>query len=789
MHQKRKILSRFFYYMGAIFLFFFMSGCAASKQVKLADELSREERFEEAYRHYEEALKKDPLNQNLKRKMDEAKKKAAEVHAERAEAHLAERKTLIAFEEIKRAITLAPSEAGYQNLLGQILRKKEAEEDFILGQKLIKAERYTEAVEYLEKALEKDPTLPSGKEVLAQAVKGLREDVDEVDALSLKSNQPITLKFQNARLKEVFDLLAKTAGINILFDKDVRDDPITIFVKNATFKEALNLIFVTNNLFMKKISDETILIIPKTKQKVDQYQDLLIRTFYLSNMKAKEMVNLLRTMLETRRVFVNDELNTIVIRDTPDKIKLAEKIIEANDRRAAEVMFEVEILEINRSKGEKLGWNFSPNQISGFLGNRTPISGQPAGTVTLQQLQDINNSTIFFTLPTILIDFFKQESDAQTLANPRLRVIDNKTAKVNIGDRVPILLSTTTSAPQTSTIVGGQTTTTSIEYKDVGIKLSIEPDIHLTNDVTLKVNLEVTSLGDLVELGNNQRQFRFGNRTTETVLNVRDGETVVISGLIRDDERTTINKIPGLGDIPVVGRLFQNVEKSKGKTDVVMTITPRLVRNLEMPEKPLQTFWSGTEETFSTRPLFTEFPTVGDVRREREPEGATAPGTAPGPPAPPAESRPSAPVPPQEGRSASTLSIVPQEATVPNGGEVRLEVRADNVTGLSSTNLTLTFDPTVLRLKGVTEGSFLRGDGKNTSFISSSQPGGNVVDVQISRVTDEKGISGSGTLFVVTFTGERAGASSRIDFRNVRLLNPSRGIVPADIFPALVNVK
>ncbi|HZR46211.1 MAG TPA: tetratricopeptide repeat protein, partial [Candidatus Manganitrophaceae bacterium] len=696
-----------------ILLFSALSGCATSKQVKLGDQFSKEQRWEEAYETYAEALKKDPLDQNLKQKMDDAKEKAAAVHAARASDLLEQNNVLVALEEVKRALSLDPAKKENQELLGKILRKKQATDDFLLGQKLMKAERYGEAAELFERALQLDPNLPSGAAMLAQAVKKDRSVGQEVDELSLKSRQPITLKFQNARLKEVFDLLAKTAGINILFDKDVRDDPITIFVKEASFKEALNLIFATNNLFMKKISDETILIIPKTKQKVDQYQDLVIRTFYISNMKAKEMVNLLRTMLETRRVFVNDELNTIVIRDTPEKVKLAEKIIDANDRKVAEMMFEVEILEMNRSKALKYGWSFSQYQIGAGVGSAaTSAAGSIPGRLSLQDLRNINDSTIFFVLPSILIDFFKQQSDAQTLANPRIRVIDNKTAKINIGDRVPILLSTTASIP-TSAIGGGQTTTTSIEFKDVGIKLSIEPDIHLSDDVTLKVTLEVTSLGDLVDLGNGQKQFRFGNRSTETTLNVRDSETVVISGLIRDDDRTTTTKVPGLGDIPILGKLFSSVDKSKGKTDIVMTITPHIIKNIETPDKILQSFWSGTEETYSTKPLFAEFPTVGEVRQPREgqPPG-TPPAGGPAAPAQPSDSKPAPLVPQPESRETSLLSVSPREATTTAGGDVRLEVRVDNVSQLSSANLSLSFDPTVLKLKGVTEGSFMKGDGR-----------------------------------------------------------------------------
>lgn len=768
--------------VGAALFLLLLSGCFTSKQVRLGDEFSKEKRWEEAYQVYSEELKKDPFNQKLKQKMDEAKLNAAAVHADRAKELLNQKNLPVALEEIKRAMLLDPSRAEYQDLFAKTLRKKEGEDHFALGQKLLKAERFTEAIEFLERALERDPSLPQAQQLLAQARKGQRSVGDEADELSLKSTQPITLKFQNARLKEVFELLAKSAGINILFDKDVRDETISIFVKDASFKEAINLILSTNNLFMKRISEETILVIPKTKQKVDQYQDLVIRTFYLSNVKAKEMVNLLRTMLETRRVFVNDELNTIVIRDTPEKIKLAEKIIEANDRKVAEVMFEVEILEMNRTKGSRIGWNFSDGRISGFISDdETP------GAFSLQELRDLNDSAIFLILPSILVDFFKQESEAQTLANPRIRVLDNKSAKINIGDRVPILLSTTTSNPTTSTVIGGATTTTSIEFKDVGIKLTVEPNIHITNDVTMKLNLEVTSLGDLVNLGNGQQQFRFGNRNTETVLNVRDGETVVISGLVRDDERTTTNKIPGLGDLPLIGRLFSNVEKNKAKTDIVMTITPRIIRTFETPEKPLQSFWSGTEETYSTRPLFSEFPMVGEVRRESEGFPAPSPTNPPAPQQP--QSR-TAPIQPQaETRLLPILSVVPGESTTTVNGSVNLEVRVDNAKDLSSVNMSIAFDPTVLTLKGVVEGEFMKKDGKNIALVSSTPPNGGTVDIQINRNDDQKGISGSGTLFTVIFEGSRAGASSRVDFRNVRILNPSRGPINVDIFPGLINVR
>jgi general secretion pathway protein D len=746
-------------------------GCATSKQVKMGDAFLDEGRWEEAYGIYAEALKDDPLNPELREKMTAARSSAATLHADRAVTLLNQDNPSGALEAVKRAITLNPGKSEYQDLVEKVLRKKEAQESLVRGQKLMQNNRINDAIFQFEKAL--DLGLPQAEEMLEQARTTLKKEGEESDHLSLKSRQPVTLKFQNAKLKEVFSALEKASGINILFDKDVKDDPVTLFVHDATFVEALNLIFTTNNLAMKKISDETILIFPKTKQKIDQYQDLLIRTFYLSHSKAKDVVNLLRTMLETRRIYSNDELNTVVIRETPEKIRLAEKIIEANDRKVAEVLFNVELLEIKRTQGEKYGLSINPSSLSGHVGSSGP------GAISLQELDNLNNSSIFAVLPSVLVDFFKQESEAQVLANPRIRVIDNKQGKVKVGDRVPILLSTTNTTPTSTTgSSGGTSTTTSIEFKDVGIDLAIEPVVHVENDITLKIKLEVTSLGDLVDLGNGQRQFQFGNRNTETVLNVRDGETVIISGLLRDDDRDTTVKVPGLGDIPILGTLFSRVDKGRGKTDVVMSITPHIIRGKAIPSPELQSFWSGTEEAYGSRPVFSDLSVT-----QKGTEGV------PGAPASPPRPIPTLPAPPiHTPEDASHMTFIPENASLSKDGEISLAVYIDDVEGLSAASVSIAYDPTILSFKQVAEGDFLSGDGLETEFTSSSAPGSNVLDVHLSRIQDEEGASGGGTLFAVIFKGERTGAS-RVDMRNLRLTDLSGKPIRADAAHTVVTVK
>jgi general secretion pathway protein D len=264
------------------------------------------------------------------------------------------------------------------------------------------------------------------------------------------------------------------------------------------------------------------------------------------------------------------------------------------------------------------------------------------------------------------VSLIKTDSRAKTLANPKIRVLDNKTAKINIGDKVPILLSTTTTAAATTVVAGNQTTTTSTEYKDIGIKLEIKPSIRLNNDVTMDLKLDVTSLGEFDERAN---QYRFGTRTTDTTINVRDGETVVIGGLIRDDERDSVNKLPWLGDLPVLGKLFGTTETEKRKTDVVLTITPHVIRGLSAPEGGVQSFWSGTEERFTTQPLFTPSeavsqPTAGEPG-ETVPMGGTmlAPSTS-GPssgsvPGPTTPGRPSVTPPSRQGTPPVVFPVKP----------------------------------------------------------------------------------------------------------------------------------
>jgi general secretion pathway protein D len=696
-----------------------MTSCAHRSDSAVAEQLVAAGRWDEAVAAYRQAVKKDPLNQSLLQQFDQAKARAAEAHYSAGREHASASRLPDALQEFKVALGLNPSRPEHHAALGDALRLKEAQDQLSSGDTLHRLGRLEESLTAYERAVELDPSLDA-------AVRGITKVTEQQQSVKTLggSSQPITLRFQNAKLKEVFEVLARAGGINVLFDKEVRDEPITIFIKDTPFEEALNLILSLNGLFAKRVGPDTLLLMPNTKAKLDQYQDLMIRTYYLSNAKAKEMVNLVRTMLESKRVYVNEQINALVIRDTPVKLQLADRIIQSNDRREAEVELDVEILEVNRTKSQQFGLSYATTAAAGFVPAGS-TGGMPSGPTTfnLTDLTHLNPSSYLFSLPSsLLLNFFKQDSDAKTLASPKLRVLNNKTATVNIGDKQPILLSTTNVLPgQAATgAVPTTSTVTSIEFKDTGVKLSVEPNIHLNDEVTLKLKVEVTKIGDLVTLQTSPeiKQFRFGTRMAETTLNLKSDEAVVLAGLIQDEDRKTKISIPGIGDIPVLGKLFSSTQDNTITTEVVLTITPHIVRNVQPPPMEAQAFWSGTEAAFATAPLYApsasltmrsagHAPLVGAKPLALDTQGIVPAGSGA---SPVASARPasvslnqtpvgaaSSPVadkiPPSTETAAPRLLFQPSDITAEVGKEFRVDLTAEQIGAMTDALVTISFDP------------------------------------------------------------------------------------------------
>ncbi len=778
----------------AVFLLTALMSCAGSQAFQRGERYAQRGEWDLAVKEYREASKREPSDIEYRSALLRAEETAANQHYKQARNFLKERKLDNAITELQQALYLNPANAAIQSALKSVLDMKQAEDHYRASLTFVELGRLSDAINELTQAVNLDPENVKYHESL-EKLQQKKTEVEPEDALSLVSDKPITLNFKNTNIKDVFEFLSKLSGINILFDEEVKALPVTIFVKDVSFQYALNLLLSTNKLFMKKISADTIIVIPKSKAKTDQYQDLLVKTFYINNAKAKDIINLLRSMLDIKKVYMNEVLNCITIRDTPEKIKLAGKVIAANDLKEAEVILDVEILEISRSSSLKYGWNFSTGSGPGFAAsafiqpsNTNVSTATTAPTaITLNQLKSLSGDNVFLSLPSVVVNLIKQDSDAQTLANPRVRVMSNKQAKFLIGDKIPVQ---TSSIQSTATVA----LTSTFEYKDVGIKLAIEPTVHLNNTVTLKMGLEISSLGDLIDFGNGQKQYRFGTRNTDTLINLRDGETVIIGGLIKDEERKNRSKIPILGDIPILGKLFSSSDDGTIKTDILMSITPNIVRNMELPDKDSQAFWSGTEDNYDTKPLFVMAASKSSkkpydktamlesmAKREADTAQKPAPATLPTTTAA-AGAQPSAPV------SAVLLEMKPAEAAAQLGQDARFEITAAGVRDLYGAIMTLSYDPRVVEFKSASEGTLLKKDGQQTSFLFSNNIKAGTVDLYMTRIGDVGGVGGSGALCTLVFQG-KSGGTTDLAVKSVKLTNFTREQIRTDSKGARIAVK
>lgn len=447
-------------------------------------------------------------------------------------------------------------------------------------------------------------------QALARRIAGQMAKAAEAPLL-LKSalSQPVTLEFRDAPLKSVFEVLSKSSGINFVFDRDVRPDlRTTIYVRNTTIEDAVRFLLATNQLEQKVLNQNTLLVYPNLPNKQKDYQELAVRSFYLANADVKQTLNLIKTVVKTRDIFIDDKLNLLVMRDTPEAIRIAEKLIAAQDLAEPEVILEVEVMEIGRNRLQELGMRY-PTQIGvgvqGAAGSGEATLGETKGS-----WDDITRITV--TDPAFLLNLRKQDGDVNLLANPRIRVKNREKARIHIGDKLPVITTTSTANVGVSE---------SVTYLDVGLKLDVEPNVFLEDDVAMKVGLEVSNIIQEIRSANGTLAYRLGSRNTATVLRLKNGETQVLAGLISDEERNTADKVPGLGDLPVLGRLFGSHREERNKTEIVLLITPYVVRNLERPDAAMLDFMSGTEGSFGAAPVrLPVAAAAADIRADDNPD-------------------------------------------------------------------------------------------------------------------------------------------------------------------------
>ncbi|MBI3229482.1 MAG: hypothetical protein HYZ45_04630, partial [Burkholderiales bacterium] len=569
---------------------------------------------------------------------------------------------------------------------------------------------------------------------------------------------------------------------------------VHIILKNSTIEAALHYAMLTNQLDLQVLDGNTILVYPNQPAKLKDYQEIVVRSFFLANAEAKTVANSIKTIIKTRDIVADEKLNMIIIRDSPEAVRMAEKLVALHDQPEPEVMLEVEILEIKRTRLLQLGIKWPDNLTL------TTLPSTTAGQLTLSDLRrNINSRTLGASTLSATAKFGETDSDVNLLANPRIRARNHEKAKILIGERVPTITSTAT-----STYVSE-----SVNYLDVGLKLDVEPTIFLDGDVAIKVSLEVSNIVSEAQTKSGTSVYRIGNRSASTVLRLKDGENQVLAGLINNEERRSASKLPGIGELPLVGRLFGSSDDNNEKTEIVLSITPRLIRNIQRPEATLAEFRAGTDGSMRVRPDsgggLTVLPSSSAASGSSSSAGGSisnnsgnnaanngnnannggssgASGATPGLPSLAGtgatnnlETGVAAPAPTQ-----------PQlqwqgPATVKAGDAFAMQLVMRSDTAIASVPLTIKYDAKALQVTGVTEGDFLKQGGAQTSFSSKIDPSGLVI-ISGTR-TSAGGATDSGAIATITF---RALAAS--DATLVQLLDftpvTANGLSPVTNKPA-----
>jgi general secretion pathway protein D len=616
-------------------------------------------------------------------------------------------------------------------------------------------------------------------------------------ALSTAYRKPITIEFKDAPLKQVLEVISRTAGLNFLLDKDVKTDQKTsVFLKNSTVASAIHFVLLTNQLEQQVLDGNTILIYPNTANKLKDYQEMVVKTFYLANAEAKSVANTLKTIVKSKDIVVDDKLNMVIVRDSPEAIRLAEKLVALHDVPEPEVMLEVEILEIKRTRLLDLGiqWPDSltltplPSLIPPTAGTGT--SSSTSGTLTLRDLRShLNGGTIGAALGPTVINANKTDTDANILANPRIRAHNHEKAKILIGDRVPNITSTSTATGFVSE---------SVNYVDVGLKLEVEPTVYLDGEVAIKVGLEVSNIVSQLQTKAGSIAYQIGTRNASTALRLKDGENQVLAGLINNEDRSTANKVPGLGELPIVGRLFGSTSDDNQKTEIVLSITPHIIRNIQRPDAALSEFRSGTDSSFHSSPEIGTVPPGAAVNAS-----ATQPIQQESIPA----ARMSATGTPTMGASSATgnnavigdASVAPPTflaaarlnwvgpTQVKNGATFSVQLAVKPEQAIVGFPVTISFDPNTLQVMSMTEGDLLKQGGATTSFTSRFDPNGQIILTGVR--SGGNGATAPGTFATISFRALAPTDASRIQVLDIAPTGLSgQPVITAPLAPLTVRI-
>ena len=567
----------------------------------------------------------------------------------------------------------------------------------------------------------------------------------------------MTFDYRNARIQQIYKAIGDIGGINVLFDPDMRDDQTTFYLEQVEYEQAIEVLTAMQGHFFRVMSPNTILIAEDSQQKRRQYSPQVMRTFYLSNAESEQVAATLQTILGARQVMPDPSLNAVTIRDTAELVEVAESMIIKLDKARGEVLLQIEIFEMDRTVMEDYGMSLSDYGTTLAI-NQSDGSGDTPAGISLADLGRLSTNDAFITIPSVRYQFLQQDGSFQLIAQPQLRASDGQASALLIGEERPIV--NTTFNPQ-NTSGGDVIPIATTEYRPVGIEIQATPRVHHDGMITLQLAISISAVQ---EDAGALEQPVFTTRRLNTTLRLLEGETNLLAGLLRDDERVSYKGVPIVSDIPILRDLFGSTERDVLSTDIVLSITPYIVRMADIDEPDMQAVFIGTENNISGggrsrggRNRNNNDDDEGGITDELEID------------------------------EPILLSVQPGETFAAVGDRLSVDVSANGAAGINNAGLRVTWNPQVLRLVEASEGSLLGSDGSRTSF-TSNQAGQGTVAMGIGRVGDVGEVDAIGVLAALQFevigTGE-----SQITVASASLRNQSGRPMPVDFEQGNVIVE
>ncbi|CAD7377089.1 tetratricopeptide repeat protein [Xanthomonas arboricola] len=734
-----------------------LAGCASQRQYQSGDQAFGKGQYVEALEYYRAASSAAPDNIRYRQQYLRRRGEAMVALTTQADGYLAAGDLAKAEGAYQQALQIDPNNTYLRDRQRALNMRRQHDTQVSRIDELIAAGKLAEAERLVSLVLAEDPrnarALNSRERINAA---NFQHKVD--DGIEGRFRKPVTLEFKDVPAKVIFEVLAKASGMNFVYDPEVRPDlKASVSLRDTPLDEAIRMICLSTQLETRVLNANSILIYPSTPQKISDYRPLSIRSFFLSNGNAKTVAESLKAILKTESIVVDEKLNMLIIRDSAEAIALAEKLVALHDIGDPEVMLDVEILEVKRTAVVDAGLNL-PKEI----GLSVKGADQSADWMNVDQLRALNSGSVLANIPNGGLKIGEDRSNAKILANPKIRVQSRQKAKVLIGDKVPVITSTSTSTGFVSETVN---------YVDVGLKLEVEPSVYASDDVGIKVNLEVSNLVREIISQSGTLSYQIGTRNAETTLRLRDGETQILAGLINKEDRKTASGLPWLSRFPVLDRLFGNKKSDKQDTEIVLSITPHLIRGIGPSAIGQLQFESGTATrlggTADMRTSESAPATSGEKGSVAPPAPVIAPVVTPVPDTTPAQPEPVA------------------EASAAMGWQVPAEVRTGEqftaVLNLSSSQpidqvpLLLGFDPQVLQVVSVEEGGFMNQGGGQSSLSKEV----NLSDGRIVATLVRQGsaIAGQGALLRVNFKAMAPSARTELQ------------ILSAQVHPAHAQVR